>query len=114
MDRPYAIAATPPRKLWGLGRVDVVLATKCLASFFSECATLAASTYALSLAARVPGANRARTYGVLLSLFDAGGACGAALSAALARHVVYGVWLGHARRCRIFSCVVRYKGRGSH
>ena len=80
------------RKLWGLGRVDVVLATKCLASFFSECATLAASTYALRLAARVPGANRARTYGVLLSLFDAGGACGAALSAALARHVVYGVW----------------------
>ena len=72
MDRPYAIAATPPRKLWGLGRVDVVLATKCLASFFSECATLAASTYALSLAARVPGANRARTYGALLSLFDAG------------------------------------------
>ena len=29
---------------------------------------------------------------MLLSLFDAGGACGAALSAALARHVVYGVW----------------------
>ena len=102
------------RKLWGLGRVDVVLVTKCLASFFGEAATLASSTYALRLAARVPGANRARTYGVLLSLFDAGGACGAALSAALARHVVYGVWLGHARRCRIFSCVVRYKGRGSH
>ena len=38
------------------------------------------------------GAARARTYGALLSLFDAGGACGAALSAALARHVVYGVW----------------------
>ena len=80
------------RKLWGLGRVDVVLVTKCLASFFGEAATLASSTYALRLAARVPGANRARTYGVLLSLFDAGGACGAALSAALARHVVYGVW----------------------
>ena len=80
------------RKLWGLGRVDVVLVTKCIASFFGEAATLASSTYALRLAARVPGANRARTYGVLLSLFDAGGACGAALSAALARHVVYGVW----------------------
>ena len=76
----------------GLGRVDVVLVTKCIASFFGEAATLASSTYALRLAARVPGANRARTYGVLLSLFDAGGACGAALSAALARHVVYGVW----------------------
>ena len=80
------------RKLWGLGRVDVVLVTKCIASFFGEAATLASSTYTLRLAARVPGANRARTYGVLLSLFDAGGACGAALSAALARHVVYGVW----------------------
>ena len=80
------------RKLWGLGRVDVVLVTNCIASFFGEAATLASSTYALRLAARVPGANRARTYGVLLSLFDAGGACGAALSAALARHVVYGVW----------------------
>ena len=68
------------RKLWGLGRVDVVLVTKCIASFFGEAATLASSTYTLRLAARVPGANRARTYGVLLSLFDAGGACGAALS----------------------------------
>ena len=42
------------RKLWGLGRVDVVLVTKCIASFFGEAATLASSTYALRLAARVP------------------------------------------------------------
>ena len=28
------------RKLWGLGRVDVVLVTKCLASFFGEAAVL--------------------------------------------------------------------------
>ena len=90
--RPLGASAGGRRKLWGLGRVDVVLVTKCIASFFGEAATLASSTYALRLAARVPGANRARTYGVLLSLFDAGGACGAALSAALARHVVYGVW----------------------
>ena len=37
------------RKLWGLGRVDVVLVTKCIASFFGEAATLASSTYALRL-----------------------------------------------------------------
>ena len=74
----------------GLLRVRLELCV--VESFFGEAVTLASSTYALRLAARVPGANRARTYGVLLSLFDAGGACGAALSAALARHVVYGVW----------------------
>lgn len=53
----------------------------------------------------MPGVTRSRTYGALLSLFDAGGAASAALSAALASGEAYGVWDGLARLVYICAAV---------
>jgi len=107
--RPLGVKTGGQRQLWGLGRIDVVLLTKRLASFFGEGAVLASSTFALRLAAQVPGVTRGRTYGALLSLFDAGGAASAALSAALASGVAYGVWDGLARLVYICAAVAVHR-----